>query len=62
MKIQKEKLKKEIEKQLKITYGKEIQDAEDFEIYQSLGKVIMSEISENWYKTTESYKEKKQAF
>lgn len=62
MRIKKDVLKKQIEKNLKVSFGKEINEAEEFEIYRALGQSIMENISENWYDTTKKYSKQKQAF
>lgn len=62
MVIEKEKLKAEILKNLKISFGKELSEAKDFEIYRALGETIMQEIAEDWYDTQKLYSQKKQAF
>lgn len=62
MKIEKNELRKQIEKYVKISFGKEIAEATEFEIYRALGQAIMEEIAEDWYKTKKLYSEKKQAF
>ncbi|WP_410207786.1 glycogen/starch/alpha-glucan phosphorylase [Fusobacterium sp.] len=62
MAIEKEKLKAEILKNLKISFGKELSEAKDFEIYRALGETIMQEIAEDWYDTQKLYSQKKQAF
>ena len=62
MKVDKIKLKKEIERYILISFGKTIEEAKSFEIYQALGKTIMDEIAEEWYETKKAYGEEKQAF
>lgn len=62
MKIEKNELRKQIEKHVKISFGKEIAEATEFEIYRALGQAIMEEIAEDWYETKKLYSEKKQAF
>lgn len=62
MRIEKDVLKKQIEKNLKVSFGKELNEAEEFEIYRALGQSIMENISENWYDTTKKYSKQKQAF
>ena len=54
MKIEKNQLKKQIEKYVKIS--------NEFEIYRALGQAIMEEIAEDWYETRKLYSQKKQAF
>ena len=62
MKIEKNELKKQIEKYVKISFGKDITEANEFEIYRALGQSIMEEIAEDWYETKKLYSQKKQAF
>lgn len=62
MKIEKNELKKQIEKYVKISFGKDISEANEFEIYRALGQAIMEEIAEDWYETKKLYSQKKQAF
>lgn len=62
MKIEKNELKKQIEKYVKISFGKDITEANEFEIYRALGQAIMEEIAEGWYETKKLYSQKKQAF
>ena len=62
MKIEKNQLKKQIEKYVKISFGKDITEANKFEIYRALGQAIMEEIAEDWYETRKLYSQKKQAF
>ena len=47
MKIEKNELKKQIEKYVKISFGKDITEANEFEIYRALGQSIMEEIAED---------------
>ena len=62
MKIEKNELKKQIEKYVKVSFGKDITEANDFEVYRALGQAIMEIIAENWYETNKLYSGKKQAF
>lgn len=62
MKIEKHELKKQIEKHVKISFGKDIAEANEFEIYRALGQAVMEEIAEDWYETKKLYSQKKQAF
>lgn len=62
MKIEKNELKKQIEKYVKISFGKDITEANEFEIYRALGQAIIEEISEDWFETKKLYSQKKQAF
>lgn len=62
MKIEKNQLRKQIEKYLKVSFGKEISEATDFEVYRALGQAVMEEIAEDWYETNKLYSQKKQAY
>lgn len=62
MKIEKNELKKQIEKYVKISFGKDITEANEFEVYRVLGQAIIEEISEDWFETKKLYSQKKQAF
>lgn len=62
MKIGKEELKKQIEKYVKVSFGKDISEATEFEVYRALGQAIMEDIAEDWYETNKLYSKKKQAY
>ncbi len=62
MKVEKEVLRKQIEKNLKVSFGKELHEAKDFEIYRALGQAVMENIADNWYDTGKLYEKQKQAF
>mgnify|MGYP000591690760 FL=1 len=62
MVIEKEKLKAEILKNLKVSFGKELSEAKDFEIYRALGETIMQDIASDWYDTEKLYSQQKRAF
>lgn len=62
MRVEKEVLRKQIEKNLKVSFGKELNEAKDFEIYRALGQAIMENIADNWYDTGKLYEKQKQAF
>lgn len=62
MRVSKEQLKNLIERNLKISFSKNLSEASDFEIYRALGTSIMQEIAEEWYETQHLYSQKKQAF
>lgn len=62
MKVEKEVLRKQIEKNLKVSFGKELSEAKDFEIYRALGQAVMENIADNWYDTGKLYEKQKQAF
>lgn len=62
MKIGKEELRKQIEKYVKVSFGKEISEATEFEVYRALGQAIMEDIAEDWYETNKLYSQKKQAY
>ena len=62
MRVGKEELRKQIEKYVKVSFGKEISEATEFEVYRALGQVIMEDIAEDWYETNKLYSQKKQAY
>lgn len=62
MRVEKEALRKQIEKNLKVSFGKELNEAKDFEIYRALGQAVMENIADNWYDTGKLYEKQKQAF
>lgn len=62
MRVEKEVLRKQIERNLKVSFGKELGEAKDFEIYRALGQAIMENIADNWYDTGKLYEKQKQAF
>ena len=62
MKIGKEELRKQIEKYVKVSFGKEISEATEFEVYRALGQAVMEDIAEDWYETNKLYSQKKQAY
>ena len=62
MRVEKEVLRKQIERNLKVSFGKEIGEAKDFEIYRALGQAVMENIADNWYDTGKLYEKQKQAF
>lgn len=62
MRVGKEELRKQIEKYVKVSFGKEISEATEFEVYRALGEAIMEDIAEDWYETNKLYSQKKQAY
>ena len=62
MKIGKEELRKQIEKYVKVSFGKDISEATELEVYRALGQAIMEDIAEDWYETNKLYSQKKQAY
>lgn len=62
MRVEKEALRKQIERNLKVSFGKELGEAKDFEIYRALGQAVMENIADNWYDTGKLYEKQKQAF
>lgn len=62
MRVEKEVLRKQIERNLKVSFGKELGEAKDFEIYRALGQAVMENITDNWYDTGKLYEKQKQAF
>lgn len=62
MRVEKEVLRKQIERNLKVSFGKELGEAKDFEIYRALGQAVIENIADNWYDTGKLYEKQKQAF
>lgn len=62
MRVEKEVLRKQIERNLKVSFGKKLGEAKDFEIYRALGQAVMENIADNWYDTGKLYEKQKQAF
>ena len=62
MRVEKEVLKQQIERNLKVSFGKKLSEAKDFEIYRALGQAVMENIADNWYDTERLYENQKQAF
>lgn len=62
MKIGKEELRKQIEKYVKVSFGKDISEATELEVYRALGQAVMEDIAEDWYETNKLYSQKKQAY
>lgn len=62
MRVEKEVLRKQIERNLKVSFGKELGEAKDFEIYRALGQAVMENVADNWYDTGKLYEKQKQAF
>lgn len=62
MRVEKKVLRKQIERNLKVSFGKELGEAKDFEIYRALGQAVMENIADNWYDTGKLYEKQKQAF
>ena len=59
--ILKDRLISEFKNLLKTEYGKTIEDAQDYELWDTLSKAIMGMISNRWYDTNQKYSEEKQA-
>ncbi|MGL4652827.1 glycogen/starch/alpha-glucan phosphorylase [Cetobacterium sp.] len=62
MLIEKDFLKGAIETKVGVLFNKSIDEANSFEIYQSLSKVLLDNISKNWLETRKKYEGEKQAF
>ena len=60
--MNKEQLRVGMEKFLKVKYGKTLDKALDFEVFNALSLTLMEEIVDNWNATTEVYSEGKQAY
>ncbi|MGL4981088.1 MAG: glycogen/starch/alpha-glucan phosphorylase, partial [Fusobacteriaceae bacterium] len=59
--LNKKQIKDGVTNYLLVESGKRIEDAGRHEIYQALAKTVVSAISENWLKTTETYEKKRKA-
>lgn len=62
MKINKERLKTNIEDILKIKYGKTLKNAKNHEKFNALSKSIMLLITDNWKESLNTYSKGKQAY
>jgi len=62
MKINKERFKKELIKRVETDYGKHLDEAHDFEVYNALAKVVLGEIRKDWRETRSLYAETKKAY
>ncbi|MDO5518647.1 MAG: glycogen/starch/alpha-glucan phosphorylase, partial [Clostridium sp.] len=60
--MKKELMKSEIKKYLKVKYAVDIEEAEDFQIFNALSLTIMEDIIDDWKKTSSKYKTEKQAY
>ena len=56
------KFKETVETILKVDYGKTIENAEEYEKYNSVSKAIMEQIADNWNGTEKLYSKGKQAY
>ena len=59
--MNKDNLKNSMVKYLKVKYGKGINDALDYEIYNALSMSLLEYIVDDWNKTQDLYSEGKQA-
>ncbi|MGL5989577.1 glycogen/starch/alpha-glucan phosphorylase [Cetobacterium sp.] len=62
MLIEKNLLKSKIENKVEVLFNKSIDEANSFEIYEGLSKVMLDSISKNWIETRKKYESGKQAF
>ncbi|WP_251860191.1 glycogen/starch/alpha-glucan phosphorylase [Clostridium sp. Marseille-Q2269] len=60
--MNKEELKNHIENILKIKYGKNLEDAKDYEKFNAISQAIMVLIMDNWNRSLDSYSKGKQAY
>ena len=60
--MNKDNLKNSMVKYLKVKYGKGINDALDYEIYNALSMSLLEYIVDDWNKTQDLYSEGKQAY
>ncbi|MDR1832700.1 MAG: glycogen/starch/alpha-glucan phosphorylase [Fusobacteriaceae bacterium] len=62
MEFEKERLRKSLEKNVRILFNKSLEESGSFELYRALGRTVMEEIAENWYETEKLYDEGKRAY
>ena len=60
--INRQELKTSMEKYCKVKYGKSIEKAADYQIWNSLSSALLEGIVENWEQTEIAYKKQKQAY
>ena len=61
--MNKEQIKRGIERYLKVKYGKSsIKDAKDFEIFNALSLTLLEGIVDDWNHTEELYEKEKNAY
>ena len=60
--MQKEALKTNIEKYCMVKYGKEISEAESYEVFNAVSLALLEEIVPDWNKTTKLYNQGKRAY
>ncbi|WP_238906334.1 MULTISPECIES: glycogen/starch/alpha-glucan phosphorylase [unclassified Clostridium] len=58
----KEHFKDAVLRNLKMSYGKTIEDAKEYQIFNSVSKALMEEIIDDWDKTTKLYDEGRKAY
>ena len=59
--MNKQTLKSSMEKYCKVKYGKSIEKAADFQIWNALSSALLEGVVDNWEATEEAYKKQKQA-
>ncbi|MGL4989021.1 MAG: glycogen/starch/alpha-glucan family phosphorylase, partial [Cetobacterium sp.] len=62
MLMEKNLLKSKIEEKVTVLFNKSLDEANSFEIYQGLSKVLLDNISKNWLETRKRYESEKTAF
>lgn len=60
--MEKQELQEGLERYLKVKYGKTIDKAVDFEIFNALSLTLMENLVDNWNATSELYSNNKQAY
>ncbi|MGL5356980.1 MAG: glycogen/starch/alpha-glucan phosphorylase [Cetobacterium sp.] len=62
MLMEKNLLKSKIEEKVAVLFNKSLDEANSFELYQGLSKVLLDNISKNWLETRKRYESEKTAF
>ncbi|MGL5428181.1 MAG: glycogen/starch/alpha-glucan phosphorylase, partial [Cetobacterium sp.] len=62
MLMEKNLLKSKIEEKVAVLFNKSLDEANSFEMYQGLSKVLLDNISKNWLETRKRYESEKTAF
>ena len=60
--INKEKLKDNIKRYCKVKYGKALEDAKEYEVFNALSLALLEEIVDPWNETTKTYSTVKKAY
>ena len=61
-KMNKEVFKQNISKYCKVKYGKKLEDALDYEVFNAVSLALLEEIVEDWQNTTDAYNQGKRAY